>query len=102
MAIIDMGYLLTGSLACWRVTGLLQSEAGPFGVAARMRAAVGHSKFECFLCLSVWVAGPVAAGAPGGGWGRVLLWPAVSAGAVLVQRVVFPASLDGVAVFHEE
>ncbi len=102
MAIIDLGYLLAGSLACWRVTGLLQSEAGPFEMAARMRAAVGHSTFECFLCLSVWVAAPVAAAAPGGGWRRILLWPAVSAGAVLVQRMVFPASLDGAVSFHEE
>jgi hypothetical protein len=58
---------------------------------ARLRAAAGHGVFgklmDCFLCLSLWVAAPFAA-ALGATWvERGLLWPALSGGAILLQRL---------------
>ena len=42
---------------------------------------------DCFFCLSVWIAAPVAYWI-GESWKeRLLLWPGLSAGAILVERI---------------
>jgi hypothetical protein len=42
---------------------------------------------DCFYCLSLWIALPFAL-LCGEGWiERLVLWPALSAGAILVERV---------------
>lgn len=84
--------IVVGSLVVWRVSHLLSVEAGPGGVFDRLRArTVGTfwgDLLGCIWCVSLWVSAPV-------GWWigvdlreRVLLWPALSAGALLVQRVL--------------
>jgi hypothetical protein len=78
------------SLACWRVTHLLAFEDGPFGAVARLRQAAARftGVFDCFYCLSLWVAAPLAL-LLGQTWLRTaLLWLAISAAAILVERVV--------------
>lgn len=55
--------------ATWRVTHLLMWEVGPFKVIMRLRALTGvrhrdgepvaypdGNVFECFWCLSIWIA----------------------------------------------
>lgn len=53
------------SLATWRVTHLLAEEDGPADVVLRLReragASVLGSLMDCFGCLSLWVAAPLAA-----------------------------------------
>lgn len=83
--------LVTATLAVWRVTHLLWSEDGPWDLFVRVRRLVGDGFFgrllDCFYCLSLWVAlGP--------GWllghtwvERILLWLALSAGAILLERM---------------
>jgi hypothetical protein len=91
--------LVLGSLGVWRLTHFLNVEEGPWAAIARLRAATGHGIWrgllDCFHCLSLWVAIPFAWGL-GAGWGeRVLLWPALSAAAILIERLtgaVSPAS----------
>src|SRR5436190_23095861 len=80
-----------GALATWRVTHLLAKEDGPGYVVARLRARLGSSELghliDCFQCLSVWVALPVAAIVPLRRRDQVLIWLAVSGAACLFESV---------------
>jgi uncharacterized membrane protein YhaH (DUF805 family) len=53
-----------GTLATWRVTHLVAEEDGPADVVVRLRAQVGEGwlgdLLDCFYCLTVWVAAPIA------------------------------------------
>ena len=78
-------------LGVWRITHLLAAEDGPFDAVVRLRRAAGDgfwgSLLDCFYCLSLWVALPLAV-AVGERWlERALLWPALSAGAILLERL---------------
>ena len=82
---------LLGALAVWRVTHLLNVEDGPWDVLERMRRRLGpgmlRSLFDCFYCLSLWVALAVVF-AFGETWQtRLLLCPALSAAAILLERI---------------
>jgi len=82
--------LLVGALGVWRLTHLLAAEDGPWDVIVRLRRAAGHGVWgqllDCFHCLSLWIAAPFAA-VLGAGWrARLLLWPALSAAAILIER----------------
>lgn len=58
------GRFVVGSLATWRVTHLLAEEDGPADAVVRLRAHAGDgllgAALDCFMCLSVWVAVPIA------------------------------------------
>jgi hypothetical protein len=82
--------LVLGSLCVWRITHLLYAEDGPwnFVIGLRRRAGAGFwgSLLDCFYCLSLWIAVPLAV-LLGDAWKeRLLLWPAMSAGASLLER----------------
>ncbi len=92
-------------LATWRVTHLLQTEDGPWDLLARLRQRAGGSMggrlLDCFYCLSLWVA-LVPALLLGSDWcQRLLLWPALSAGAILLQRLTHPEELDIEPLYYE-
>lgn len=78
-------------LGVWRITHLLVAEDGPADIIVRLRRAVGSgavgAALDCFYCLSAWTAVPFAI-ATGGSWlERALLWPALSGGAIIVERL---------------
>ena len=84
-------WLVIGILVVWRIAHLFYGEDGPWDVFVRLRRTAGHgfwgSLLDCFYCLSLWVALPLAYWL-GEGWKqRLLLWPALSAGAILLQRL---------------
>ena len=84
-------WLVIGILVVWRITHLFYGEDGPWDVFIRLRQAVGEGFFgslmDCFYCLSLWVAIPLAYWI-GESWKeRLLLWPALSAGAILLQKI---------------
>jgi hypothetical protein len=84
-------FLTLGILAVWRITHLLNAEDGPWDLLVRFRRLAGTgvwgSLLDCFYCLSVWVAAPFAYGL-GNDWKeRLLLWPALSGGAILAERL---------------
>lgn len=87
--------LVLGVMVTWRVTHLFHAEDGPWRMLARFRIAVSRSEmlrqlFDCFYCLSMWVAVPFAY-LLGESWTeRLLLVPALSAGAILLERVTQP------------
>ena len=83
-------WLFIGTLSVWRVTHLLAAEDGPWQVMVRLRRQAGEGFFaellDCFYCLSIWIAVPVA-WLIGAGWReRLLLWLALSGGAILLER----------------
>jgi len=84
-------WLAVGILGCWRITHLLQAEDGPWEIVVRLRRRAGNGFFgkalDCFYCLSVWIAFPFAL-VLGDSWRQaILLWPAISGGAILLERM---------------
>jgi len=81
-------------LATWRVTHLLAREDGPADVVARLRAALGDGTwgrmFDCFHCLSLWVAAPAAWWVAARPLDAVWIWLAVSGAACLCERIGQP------------
>jgi len=89
--VIGIAGLAAGAAAVWRVTHLFHAEDGPWDLLARLRRLAGDSGWgkmlDCFYCLSVWMALPFAA-ALGATWAeRLILWPALSGVAILLERV---------------
>jgi hypothetical protein len=84
-------WLILGFLAVWRITHLLNGEDGPWKPLVKLRAWTASGFWgellDCFYCLSLWVAAPFALWL-GERWAeRLLLWPALSGGAILLERV---------------
>lgn len=98
--------LVVGTLAVWRVTHLLQAEDGPGDLVVRLRAAAGPGLWgrllDCFYCLSLWVAAPTAAVVGRGLAETLLLWPALSAGAILLERTTASPADRATAVYYED
>ena len=89
---MDFYRLLLGILVVWRLTHLFAAEDGPWDIVIRLRRRAGAGMWgralDCFNCLSLWIAGPFAL-LLGAGWtDRLLLWPALSAGAIVLERVM--------------
>ncbi len=82
--------LVLGVLVTWRVTHLLGSENGPWNVFEKLRRWAGIGMWgellSCFYCLSLWIAAPFAVILTSGWRYRLMLWPALSAGAILLER----------------
>jgi hypothetical protein len=83
-------WLALGILGVWRVTHLLHAEEGPGRLLVRLRKLAGSGFWgellDCFYCLSLWVTVPFAM-MLGSGWReRLLLWPALSGAAILLDR----------------
>lgn len=78
-------------LATWRVTHLLANEDGPADLIARLRRQLGESMLgglmDCFYCLSLWVAAPLAVLLSDEPLMWVVSWLAVSGGACLIERL---------------
>jgi hypothetical protein len=84
-------WLTLGLLGVWRISHLFHAEDGPWDwfVLLRRRAGSGFlgRLLDCFYCLSIWVAAPFSL-LLGVTWKeRLLLWPALSGGAILLERV---------------
>ena len=99
-------WLVLGILGVWRVTHLLNAEDGSANVLVRLRRLAGSgvwgSLLDCFYCLSVWIAAPFAYFL-GESWsGRLLLWPALSGAAILLERLTAKSEPPPPASFFED
>ena len=99
-------WLTLGLLAVWRLTHLLAEEDGPGDLLARLRRLAGSLRLggliDCFYCLSLWMAAP-AAWWIGQSWKeRALLWPALSAGAILLEKLHTRLDPSAPATYWEE
>ncbi|MBV9997547.1 MAG: DUF1360 domain-containing protein [Verrucomicrobia bacterium] len=98
--------LLLGLLTVWRMTHLLQAEDGPGDIVVHLRRSAGDGFWgrllDCFYCLSLWVAAPLAFLLGESWWERALLWPSLSAGASLLEQATNPALRTPAAPFTED
>jgi hypothetical protein len=83
--------LTLGALATWRVAHLVVYEDGPADLVARLRERLGQSAaghlMDCFHCVSVWVAAPLALAVAAGAVDRVVAWLGLSGVACLLERI---------------
>jgi hypothetical protein len=99
-------WFVLGVLTVWRITYFFQAEDGPWDIVVRVRQFVGDGFWgklmDCFYCLSVWIAAPIAC-LVGQSWlERALLWPSFSAAAILLERVTGVISRVPPAPFAED
>jgi hypothetical protein len=88
-------FFVLAVLSVWRITYLLNAEGGPGGVLVRLRSLLGNGILgrlaDCFYCLSLWVAAPFAWLLASAWTERLMLWPALSGAAILLERATAPA-----------
>ncbi len=99
-------WLLLGALGVWRITHLLHAEDGPAQVLDRLRRGLGTGFWgqlvDCFYCLSLWIAAPFAWFLGETTAEKLLLWPALSAAASLLERATGPAQDVPPAPYFED
>jgi hypothetical protein len=82
--------IVLASLATWRLAHLVAEEDGPANVVARTRARAGTSQLgelmDCFYCVSLWVAAPLALATAPRRRDVPLTWLALSGAACLLER----------------
>src|SRR4029077_12287536 len=90
----EMGFwpmFVMAVVATWRVTHLLAREDGPADLVVRFRARLGHGMagklMDCFECLSLWVAMPIAFFVSRRPVDLLLIWLALSGAACLLERI---------------
>ena len=84
-------WLIIGIFSVWRITHFFQAEDGPADIVVRLRKLAGDgfwgALMDCFYCLSVWMAAPVAVIIGETATEKLLLWPALSGAAILLERI---------------
>lgn len=99
-------WFLLGALCVWRLTHLLANEDGPWQSLTRLRAAAAGTFWAgllaCFYCLSLWIAAPFAALIGETALERLLLWPALSGAAILLERATAAPDHTAPALYVED
>ncbi len=84
------------AIGVWRISHLLTLEDGPWRMFARLRQVARHHRWsdllDCLYCTSVWVAIPFASMLSHGVRDWILLWPALSGAAILLERITTSTS----------
>lgn len=79
------------ALATWRITHLVVDEDGPFDSILKLRSSLGRSTLgdlmDCFECVSLLIAIPLAFSVIRSPLGWMLAWLALSGAACLLQRL---------------
>ena len=87
---VELQWLLV-ALATWRVCHLLAEEDGPADLVVRLRIRLGDSgpgrAMDCFYCLSLWIAAPLALLIVSDVVGWMLVWLSASGAACLLERL---------------
>ena len=103
---VSPSLMVLAALATWRVTHLLWGEDGPGEVFARLRKIAGQGVFgrllDCFYCLSLWVAAPIAALLAGSWPDCGLIWLALSGAAILMERATADRVMPPPALWLED
>jgi hypothetical protein len=93
-------------LATWRVTHLLAKEDGPANIIVRLRARLGDGLLgqlmDCFKCLSMWVAAPLALLIFQRPLAWLMGWLAISGAACLLEQMTEqPVLMQPISHFEE-
>jgi hypothetical protein len=87
---IWMQFILA-SLASWRLTHLVAREDGPGHILFKLRSRLGRSflgkLMDCFQCLSLWIAAPIALWISPEPVEWLVAWLALSGAACLLERI---------------
>ena len=99
-------WLVIGVLCVWRITQLFYGEDGPWNLLAKLRQLAGNGLWgdllDCFNCLSLWIAAPFAYFL-GERWrDGLLLWPALSGAAILLERLTSREVQPPPAIYTED
>src|SRR4051794_40954126 len=82
---------LIAALATWRISHLLANEDGPADIIVRFRRRLGDGVLgqlmDCFYCVSIWVAAPIALTLCSEASEFTLTWLSLSGGACLLNRI---------------
>jgi hypothetical protein len=88
---VSLMRFLLAVLATWRVTHLLANEDGPADIIFRLRRRFGDgfvgSLMDCFNCMSIWIAAPLALFVSTNPLTWVVTWLALSGAACLLERL---------------
>lgn len=99
-------WFVLGSLTVWRISHLLTSEDGPRNIFAAVRTGLANrfhtNVMDCLYCTSMWVAVPLAWLIGVSATEHLLLWPALSAAAIVIEHVVHRDIRSPAAYFHED
>jgi Protein of unknown function (DUF1360) len=97
---------LLAVLATWRVTHLLANEDGPADVIFQLRRRLGDgfigSLMDCFNCMSIWVAAPLALFVSGNPLNWLVSWLALSGGACLLEGLGCASAGERSDLEHEK
>lgn len=97
---------LLGILFVWRISHLISAEDGPWDIVVHLRKAVGEGflgqMLDCFYCLSLWISAILAIFLGKKFGERILLGPALSAGAILLERITDQRYSESSTLFVEE
>ena len=81
-----------GALATWRVAHLIAREDGPADIVFRVRLAAGQGllaqAMDCFHCVALWVAAPVALVVADSAATWLVAWLALAGAASLAERLI--------------
>ena len=87
-------HVVLAVFATWRLSTLLAHDDGPWDAIARLRAALGDGTWgrllDCFHCVSLWVAAPLAWAVGRDPLEQWLAWLALSGAACLIERWARP------------
>jgi hypothetical protein len=87
---MELMTVVLASLAVYRVSRMITDEEGPFMIFNRLRGVfpptgwIGRG-LECIMCVSVWIALPVALWIDGS-WNWWLTWLALSGVTVIIRK----------------
>jgi hypothetical protein len=99
-------WFVLGSLTVWRISYLLTSEDGPRHIFAALRRSLANrfqtEVMNCLYCTSMWVAVPLAWLIGVSMTERLLLWPALSGAAIVIEHVVHRDPPSPAAYYHED
>ncbi|MGF6696975.1 hypothetical protein OKW38_001587 [Paraburkholderia sp. MM5496-R1] len=99
-------WFIVGSLTVWRISYLLTSESGPRDVLVIMRrrfaTGIWADVATCLYCMSIWIAAPLAWILGESVVERLLLWPALSAAAIVTERAIHRDTPVAAALYYED
>jgi hypothetical protein len=86
----SIGRFSLSGLAVWRATHLVVEEDGPWDAIVRLRGWFGAGALgrlmDCFYCVSLWIALPLAVFTSSGWMGIAVHWLALSGAASLLEK----------------
>lgn len=83
-------HFILATLVTWRITHLITKEDGPGQIIFFIRKRLGRGFWgqlmDCFNCLSLWVAAPLAFFVVDSVTLKIMVWLALSGSAMIIEK----------------